>query len=620
MAGTGSATISGLPASYTPGGAAIPVTVAVNDSNFSTWGYQLSARLASNLNTQAGTFTAAGNNAANVSGGSVQGSGSSSTFSFTWTPPATAAGTVNFYLTGLATSSTNNNDLYSTTSTVSQAAAATPDFSLAASPSSVSVAQGAIGSSTMTVTPSNGFTGTVTYSASGLPSGVTASFSGNTLTLTASSTATTGGPTAVTITGMSGSLSHTTMVNLTVSAAAVTPNFSLSASPSSVTVAPASSGSTTITITPTGSFNDSTVSFSPPGLPAGLSATFGAISSTGTSKLTISATSSAAPMTIGVTVTGTSGSLSHSTSVNITVSSSTTSSALTAAPTALSFKYAGGSLPASQKLTVSDASEAVSFSASASGGSWLSVSPGSGTTSGSVMVSVNPSRMSAGTYTGSIQLSASGATGASVPVTLSITSSTCSDDCGGGGGGGGSTGTITAQPYVYDPNSSGAVTAVWIDRLGMLTNNQSTTHDPGLILSKNAGAPSGTLAGATIHNFTGSLTELGFDYRSGGQCTMTSPRFIVVTTDNITHVVGGCSKGTVTAAPMAGWNRVRFNLAETSQANPAITPGETVSSITLVLDLGPEAGASAAGGLVVIDNIYINNTYAVPSTRFTTDN
>jgi hypothetical protein len=154
----------------------------------------------------------------------------------------------------------------------------------------------------------------------------------------------------------------------------------------------------------------------------------------------------------------------------------------------------------------------------------------------------------------------------------------------------------------------------------MLTNNQSTTHDPGLILSKNAGAPSGTLVGATIHNFAGSLTELGFDYRSGGQCTTTSPRFIVVTTDNITHVVGGCSKGTVTAAPMAGWNRVRFNLAETSQANPAITPGETVSSITLVLDLGPEAGTPAAGGLVVIDNIYINNTYAVPSTRISSDN
>jgi hypothetical protein len=171
---------------------------------------------------------------------------------------------------------------------------------------------------------------------------------------------------------------------------------------------------------------------------------------------------------------------------------------------------------------------------------------------------------------------------------------------------------MSAQPYTYDPTLSGAVTSVWVDGLGMPNGHQSNSHDPGLVLSKNGGAPSGTLAGATITNFSGSLSELGYDYRSGGQCTTTSPRFVVVTTDNVTHVVGGCSKGTITAAGVAGWNRVRFNLAETSQSNPAITPGETVSSITLVLDLGPEAGSAAAGGLVVIDDIDINGAFAGP--------
>jgi hypothetical protein len=179
---------------------------------------------------------------------------------------------------------------------------------------------------------------------------------------------------------------------------------------------------------------------------------------------------------------------------------------------------------------------------------------------------------------------------------------------------------MTAQPYANDPNSSGTVASIWIDRLGMPTGTQS--HDPGLLLSKNATAPSGTWAGATIRNVSGSLTELGYDYRDGGQCTDMSPRFIVVTTDNMTHVVGGCSKGTVTAAGMTGWKRVRFNLADTSQTSPAITAGETVSSITLVLDLGPEAGSTAAGGLVVIDNIDVNGTFVAPSymTRFYSDN
>ena len=96
-----------------------------------------------------------------------------------------------------------------------------PNFALSASPQSVSVNQGASASTTIAVTPSNGFSSAVSFSASGVPSGVTASFSpassaaSTTLTLTASSSAATGSAT-VTVTGTSGSLSHTATVNLTV--------------------------------------------------------------------------------------------------------------------------------------------------------------------------------------------------------------------------------------------------------------------------------------------------------------------------------------------------------------------------------------------------------------------
>jgi hypothetical protein len=96
-----------------------------------------------------------------------------------------------------------------------------PNFSLSASPSSLSVTQGSSGSSTITVTPSGGFTGSVTLSTSALPAGVTASFGTNpttgssVLTFTASSTATTG-TSSITITGVSGTLSHTTSISLTI--------------------------------------------------------------------------------------------------------------------------------------------------------------------------------------------------------------------------------------------------------------------------------------------------------------------------------------------------------------------------------------------------------------------
>lgn len=100
----------------------------------------------------------------------------------------------------------------------------TPNFTLSASPSSLSVTQGSNNHSTITVTPSGGFTGSVTLSNSALPSGVTATYSTNpttstsTITFTATSTATTGTST-ITITGTSGTLTHTTTISLTISAA-----------------------------------------------------------------------------------------------------------------------------------------------------------------------------------------------------------------------------------------------------------------------------------------------------------------------------------------------------------------------------------------------------------------
>ena len=199
----------------------------------------------------------------------------------------------------------------------------TADFSLSASSSSLTITQGSNGSSTITVAAQNGFMGSVTLAASGLPNGVTASFNTNpttatsTLTVTASSTATTGAST-VTITGTSGSLSHSTTLALTVNATA-TPDFSLSASPSSLTITQGSNGSSTITVAPQNSFTGS-VTLAASGLPNGVTASFGANPTTATSTLTLTASSTATTGVSTVTITGTSGSLSHTTTVALTVS------------------------------------------------------------------------------------------------------------------------------------------------------------------------------------------------------------------------------------------------------------------------------------------------------------
>ena len=100
----------------------------------------------------------------------------------------------------------------------------TASFTLTDNPTSGSVVQGSNTTSTITVVPAGGFNGSVTLSATNLPSGVTASFTPNpttttsTMTLTASGGATVGGPTTVAVNGVSGSLNSSTNYGLTVTA------------------------------------------------------------------------------------------------------------------------------------------------------------------------------------------------------------------------------------------------------------------------------------------------------------------------------------------------------------------------------------------------------------------
>jgi hypothetical protein len=97
------------------------------------------------------------------------------------------------------------------------------DFSISASPSSVSVVQGQSVATSVSTAVTSGSAQSVSLSASGLPAGTTASFnpstltagSGSTLTLTTSGT-TPAGTSTVSVTGTGSSATHTTSVSLTV--------------------------------------------------------------------------------------------------------------------------------------------------------------------------------------------------------------------------------------------------------------------------------------------------------------------------------------------------------------------------------------------------------------------
>ncbi len=266
------------------------------------------------------TFSASGlpsGASASFNPASVSASGSS-TMTVT-TLSTTPTGTSTITILG-----TSGSTVHTTTVSLVVNAPAGPDFSISATPTSQTVVKGNSTTYTSTITALNGFTGTVTFSASGLPTGATATFNPTSVTTSGSSTMTVTtlsttptGTSTITITGTSGSTVHSTTVTLVVNSAA---DFSISATPASLTIARGTHNSYTVTVTAVGGFTG-TVTLSVSGLPTGTQVRFNptTITGSGTATMGVGPSSTSPTGTFTLTITGTSGTLVHSTTVTLVV-------------------------------------------------------------------------------------------------------------------------------------------------------------------------------------------------------------------------------------------------------------------------------------------------------------
>jgi uncharacterized membrane protein len=200
-----------------------------------------------------------------------------------------------------------------------------PDFSLSASPASQTIIVGQSTSYSVTFSPVNGYSGTVSFMVSGLPAGAGATFTPASLsaagTTTMSVTTTAAmvpGSYPLTITGSDGVLTHTASVTLVANPVPAT-DFTISA-PATITVKRNSSGSETVTITGLNGFTD-TVNLSISGVPSLVTATFtpASVTGSGTSTLKFVVDRRALQGNYPLTITGTDGPLVHSTAVKLTV-------------------------------------------------------------------------------------------------------------------------------------------------------------------------------------------------------------------------------------------------------------------------------------------------------------
>ncbi|MGA2737410.1 MAG: S53 family serine peptidase [Bryobacteraceae bacterium] len=153
-----------------------------------------------------------------------------------------------------------------------------PGFGLTASATTVAVVQGGSATSTITSTVTNGFSSGISLSATGQPTGVTITFSPSSIagagasTMTIAVAASTAiGTYSIKVAGTSGSITEIVAVSLMVSK--MPPNYAITASPASISVARDSAGASIITTTVSGGF-DSAISLSATGYPIGVAVIF----------------------------------------------------------------------------------------------------------------------------------------------------------------------------------------------------------------------------------------------------------------------------------------------------------------------------------------------------------
>jgi hypothetical protein len=420
---------------YTPG-VTQHLTVTITDANAAAWGYEMTAVQASATSTGAGTFVATDTNSSVRASGTKSyaeqandfaGTTASHTYAVDWTPPATNVGNVTLYAAALGADNsgdTSGDSVYTTNLSLTPTSSGGTALSLSPStlnfsyqvggttPASQTVSVGSTGTalsytvgtsaSWLTATPTSGTTpGSVTVGIN--TSGLAAGTYNGTVTVTATGASNSPQTTAVTLTVTSSTPS------LTLSPTSLTYSYQIGGpTPAAQSVNVTSSGSA-LSYTVTQSANWLTTSPASGTTPGSISVginTSGLTAGTYSGTVTVTASgASNSPRTVAVTLTVTNAAIPN----------------LTLSPGSLNFAYQiGGTAPASQNVSVGSTGAALSYSVTTSAG-WLTASPASGTTPGTLSVGINTSGLAAGTYSGTATLTSAAAGNSPQKVNVSLT-------------------------------------------------------------------------------------------------------------------------------------------------------------------------------------------------------
>ncbi len=172
---------------------------------------------------------------------------------------------------------------------------------------------------------------------------------------------------------------------------------------------------------------------------------------------------------------------------------------LAPAPAALSFTWvAGGTLPVAQALNVKPAGSTVAFTTTIlpGGTQWITLTPSAGNLPATMSVLVNPEALSVGSYSASIQFSATGFASVMIPVTLTVQQPLANLVL---------TATSLSFTSATPPSVPAAQTVTLTTTGGPVTFNAAAASTPWLTVSV-SGAPAGTTTAVVLPGFPVTLS------------------------------------------------------------------------------------------------------------------
>jgi uncharacterized protein (TIGR03437 family) len=242
--------------------------------------------------------------------------------------------------------------------------------------------------------------------------------------------------------------------------------------------------------------------------------------------------------------------------ITFTVNSGT----IAASPSSLTFAAAqGGAQPATQTVNVTTSvGGSLNYSVTAAtngGGNWLLVNPSSGSTPGSVSITANPAGLAAGTYTGSVTITSTGATGS--PIIIPV--------------------TFTVNPPASLAVSPGSLSFAYTTGLAVPAPQNITI----------------TSGGAAASFTVSTATASGSGWLSVSPTSGNSPATISVSV-NPQNLAAGTYNGTVTINSPNAANPVTISVSLNVQAIPPPTATNIVNSASFA------AGPVAPGEIITI--------------------